>query len=330
MSHTPLLKFWALLILSSALVFGLLLGTGCAAPAATEKPTIRLVEFDWTSQVFLTELLDQIISEQLGYPTERTRLSQPVTWAAMDNGDVDITPEIWFPGRQAEIQPFLDKGNIELAGEVFTGAGTGWVVPRYVVEGDPARGIEPMAPDLKTIVDLKNYWKLFENHEKPGLGEVVGGEIGWVDIDPFIILGYDLPLWYSHQSEAVMLARLIAADKKREPILMMIWWPHWIFSQVDLIKIEGVDPYHPELFDFDKEPYPVKSGFQVSKVYKVVRVGLKETAPDVYRLVHNMSVTEEEISELMLRVDVNKEAMPDVARDWIGKNQNRIDQWLGK
>ena len=26
-----------------------------------------------------------------------------------------------------------------------------FLVPRYVIEGDPERGIEPMAPDLKSV-----------------------------------------------------------------------------------------------------------------------------------------------------------------------------------
>ncbi|MBI2849881.1 MAG: hypothetical protein HYX80_02420, partial [Chloroflexi bacterium] len=190
MRYLHFLKIPVLLLAAVTVLFVLAAGscaqqttppTAAEPPVVKEKPTIKLVEFDWSSQQFLTQLLDRIISEQLGYPTTRQFLSQPVTWPAMDRGDVDITPEIWFPGRRAEIQPFLDKGNIELAGEIFGGAGNWWVVPRYVVEGDPARGIEPMAPDLKTILDLKKYWKLFENPEKPGLGELVGGEVGWVD-----------------------------------------------------------------------------------------------------------------------------------------------------
>lgn len=325
-------------IFSSLLVITLLLTMfGCAAEQPEEKPTIALAEANWTSQLVLTLILDQIISEQLGYPTTRTFAYGPIAWAGMDKGEFDIAAEIWFPARRAEIQPFLDKGTVELAGEIFGGAGNYWVVPRYVVEGDPARGIEPMAPDLKTILDLqtkekggKGYWKLFENPERPGLGELVGGEVGWVNASGHIILGYDLPLWWSHQSEAVQMARTIAADKKGEPILVVWWSPHVIFTQVDLIKLEGVDPDRQAEIDWDKDPYPLKTGFEVYEVYKVIRTGLAETAPDVYRLVHNMSVTEDEINRLTYRVDEEGEEMADVAADWISQNQDRIDQWLAE
>lgn len=319
-----------LVIFSSLLVVILLLsmfGTGCTQQQQ-EKPTITLMEGNWTSVLVLTEILDQIISE-LGYPVERTYGYGPIIWAAMDKGEIDIAPEIWFPAREPEIKPFLDKGNIELAGVIFTG-GNGWFVPRFVVEGDPARGIEPMAPDLKTILDLKKYWQLFENPEKPGLGEVVGGSPGWIMPTRWIILGYDLPLWESNQTEPIFCARMIAADKKGEPLLLYIWFPHWLLSHVDMIKLEAVDPCRSDAIDYDKAPVPVKTGWDIYYIYKVVRVELAETAPDVYRLVHNMVVSEDEINALMLRVDVEEEEISAVAADWISQNQDKIDQWLAK
>ena len=329
MHRVRLLGIFGTSLVSLVLVLALF-GSGCAKPVVQEKPTINLGEGNWTSNQVLTEMFYQIISKQLGYPVERTFGYGPIIWAAMDKGEVDIAPEIWFPARRGEIQPFLDKGAIELAGEIFGGAGNYWVVPRYVVEGDPARGIEPMAPDLKTILDLKKYWKLFENPEKPGLGELVGGEVGWANEAPWMIQGYDLPLYLSNQSEAIMMARTIAADKKGEPILVVWWSPHVIFSQVDLIRLESVDPDRTGEIDWDKDPYPLRTGLAEYTVYKVIRTELAKKAPDVYRLIYNMSVTEAEINELTLRVDVNEEEIAVVAADWISKNQNRIDQWLGK
>ena len=85
-----------------------------------------------------------------------------------------------------------------------------------------------------------------------------------------------------------------------------------------------------EGFKEDEDPAPVKSGHPAYSVNKVVRVELADTAPDVYRLMHNLVVSEDEINALMLRVDINEEEMSAVATDWISQNQNRIDQWLGK
>jgi len=332
MHYSRFLRF-CLSFLMSAILLPVILGLGCAGePMPAPKPTITLVENNWTSQIILTEIVEQVLSEQLGYPTERVKLACSANWAAMCKGEADIATEIWTPARRPEIQPFLDQGCLELAGEIFPGGG-GWIVPRFVVEGDPARGIEPMAPDLKSILDLKKHWKLFESPEKPGKGELVGGSPGWVDDlqDRSMILGYELPLWRSNQTEAVMCARMIAANKKGEPLLMYMWWPHWIFSVVDLVKLEEPDPWHEGCFKTEEAIIePVKCGHPIYHINKVVTAELKDKAPEVYHLMKKMVMSEEEINTLMLRVDVDEEEIAVVAADWISKNQNKINRWLGK
>ncbi|MDP2731277.1 MAG: glycine betaine ABC transporter substrate-binding protein [Dehalococcoidales bacterium] len=321
------LKIGVMLLVGLSLLFTLTIGA-CAGPGAEEKPTINIAEGNWTSSLVVARIFDLIIGNQLGYRTTRTYAYGPIAWAGMDRGEFDLAPEIWYPARRGEIQPFLDKGTAELAGEIFGGAGNWWVVPRYVVEGDPERGIEPMAPDLKTVTDVAKYWELFENPENPGKGEIVGGEVGWANEAPWMILGYDLPFYLSNQSEAVMMARTIAADKRGKPILVTWWSPHIIFSQVDLIKLQSVDPDRTGEIDLDKDPYPLKTGTAEYTVYKVVRPGLAEKAPDVYRLVHNLTLTEEEINDLTYRVDVGEEEIDVVVQEWINEHQSEIDQWI--
>jgi len=309
---------------------------GCGGTAAGEKPTITLVESDWTSQIVLTEVAEQIINNQLGYSTSRVQLKVSAGWAAMEKGEADLAVEIWLPGRRPEIQPFLDRGALELGAEIFPG-GQGWVIPRFVVEGDSSRGIKPMAPDLKSFIDLKDedkggkgYWKLFENPEKPGLGELVGGDPSWVDdpMDRSMIRAYDLPLWRSNQTESVMMARMVAADKKGKPLLLYLWWPHWLLSEVDLIILEEPDPWHEDCFVDDTADY--KCGHCAYYIHTVVATKLKDTAPDIYQMVKNMVVGVQDVSVLMQRVDVGGEEVTAVATDWISKNQDLIDQWMGK
>ena len=47
------------------------------------------------------------------------------------------------------------KGDIVNIGVVTPDSKQGLYVPRYVIEGDAKRGIKPIAPDLKTVKDLK-------------------------------------------------------------------------------------------------------------------------------------------------------------------------------
>ena len=121
-----------------------------------------------------------------------------------------------------------------------------------------------------------------------------------------------------------MMTRMVAADKKGEPLLLYLWWPHWILSEVDMIVLEEPDPWHEGCFEDEEADY--KCGHPAYSIPTVVATRLKDTAPDVYRLMKNMVLGVEDANALMLRVDVNEEEIPAVAADWISKNQDRIDQ----
>src|SRR5699024_10697680 len=49
----------------------------------------------------------------------------------------------------------------------------GLFVPTYVIEGDEERGIEPMAPDLRTVEDLNEYPHIFTDPENPDRGRIL-------------------------------------------------------------------------------------------------------------------------------------------------------------
>ena len=51
----------------------------------------------------------------------------------------------------------LDKGTIIKLSTNFDDNSQGLYVPTYVIEGDKERGIEAVAPDLKTVEDLAKY-----------------------------------------------------------------------------------------------------------------------------------------------------------------------------
>jgi len=50
----------------------------------------------------------------------------------------------------------VPTGKVLDLGTNYADAVEAWYVPTYLIKGDPERGIEPMAPDLKSIDDLPN------------------------------------------------------------------------------------------------------------------------------------------------------------------------------
>ena len=47
------------------------------------------------------------------------------------------------------------------------------------IEGDESRGIEPVAPDLRTVEDLVKYPEMFEDPEDPSKGRIIGAPSSW-------------------------------------------------------------------------------------------------------------------------------------------------------
>jgi glycine betaine/proline transport system substrate-binding protein len=325
-------KLWGFALVSVALVAAL---AACGG-GEEEKPTITIIDGNWTSVNVLGEVAAKVITDQLGYPTERLRTDVTPGWAALCEGDADVAVEAWLPGRLPEIQPFIDQGCVELGGTNFPG-GIGWFVPAYVIEGDASRGIDPMAPGLKDITDLNEYWELFENPENPGKGEILGGDPGWIDHPDDIsrIKGYELNYYRSNQGEAVIQARVKAAVLKGEPILFYLWTPHSFFGEVDTIQIGEPDPYDPAKCFLpleNGEPHtgelPYRCAHAAYDVRTVIRTEVKETAPDVANLIENMYFSEKGVSDIMYQVDVLERDVAEVVDEWIAAHQSDIDAWI--
>src|SRR3546814_19919589 len=64
-------------------------------------------------------------------------------------------------------------------GAPVVGAIEGWYVPRYVIEGDAKRKLEPKAPGLKNIADLGQYAAVFKDQEEPSKGRFYNCPAGW-------------------------------------------------------------------------------------------------------------------------------------------------------
>src|SRR5690625_1680103 len=87
--------------------------------------------------------------------------------------------EIWPDNSKDVYEEAIETGDRESVSTYCDDNERGLYVSTYVIEGDPKRGIEPMAPDLRTVEDLKDYPDVFEDPEDPGKGRIINGPTGW-------------------------------------------------------------------------------------------------------------------------------------------------------
>ena len=126
------------------------------------------------------ELARIIVTEGYeGYDFKLSTGSSTMNWQALIAGDVDIDIESWTEN-VASYPDDIANGYIVELGVLVEDSAQGLYVPRYVIEGDAERGIEAVAPDLKTVEDLKMYADLFPDEEDSTKGRLYGSiPDGW-------------------------------------------------------------------------------------------------------------------------------------------------------
>src|SRR5699024_9583683 len=152
--------------------------------------------------------------------------------------------------------------------------------PAYVVYGDPERDIEPLAPDLKTVEDLKKYSEEFEYPEDPGKVRVLNAPSGWElekniteTLDTYGLnasLNNSLP-----GSDGAIVASLVDAYNKGEGWVGYYWAPTAVTAKYDLILLEE-EPFDEEVWDENSG-----TAFPPNDVVVGVHKDVREQAPDV-------------------------------------------------
>ena len=111
-------------------------------------------------------------------PGRRCRVQALIMHEALKNGEIDVNIEEWTDNLSTYYED-RDAGLFKDLGTNFGDNIQGFTF-EIVIEGDPERGIEPMAPGLKTVQDLKSmqmFFRMMKNRDmgriyrsNPGLG----------------------------------------------------------------------------------------------------------------------------------------------------------------
>lgn len=235
-------------LLTLSFVFLLITSSACMPE---EDTTIVFGDAGWDSMKFHNAVAMYIAEEAYGYETEQMSGTTAVTYNGLKTGDIQVYMETW----QDSIAPYKDDvaaGDVIELGINYADNIQGLYVPRYVIEGDESRGIEPMAPDLKTVEDLKEYSHIFVDPDDPDMGRIYGAISGW-EVDKIMRKKYEfygLDEFYNYidpGSDPALAAAIAGAYEKGEPIVAYYWEPAWITGQYDLVLLEDA-PYDPDLY----------------------------------------------------------------------------------
>ena len=320
--YRQLVSWLSLLIL--VLAVGLVgCGTKTEAPANTEKPTLIFADAGWDSIQFHNSVARFIIEKGYGYKTDVISGSTPITFAAFLKGDIDIYTELWTNNIKKEYDQAIKDGTIKEVSVNFDDNAQGLYVPTYLIKGDPARGIKPLAPDLKTVKELPKYWELFKDQEVPSKGRIYGSPPGW-EVDTILktkVASYGLDKTYNYfspGSDTALSTSMTKAYEEGKPWLGYYWEPTWIMGKYDMTLLAD-QPYDAALWN---DGYICE--FAPDKVTVGVSKAMETKAPDVVEFLSHYKTSSPLTNEALAYMQ-DKNVKTDEAAQWFLKNHT--DLW---
>lgn len=291
-----------------------------SAAAKDEKSKLTIMTYSWPSAEVNAHIAGFIAEHAYGYEVEYTGGSTVPLLLGLRKGDIDFGMESYTENVEAHAQGLASGDFLDL-GECYPNAPQGWYVPTYVIEGDEERGIEPMAPNLESILDLKDYWEVFQDPEDPDKGRLYGAPSVWAvadhDAHALEVTGLDE---YFNQfdtgSNAGLVASITSHIKKGEPIIFFYWAPTWIMGKYDLTKLE----FPPEVQEF--YPYSIKA-------HITANIGLCKKAPRVLSFLTNYQTSMEQQNSMVHFMQRNEEADAEDAAVWfLNKYKELWHSWF--
>jgi len=281
-----------LLISVLLLTFGLFLMTGCTQTEQNTK-TAELVYVNWAEGIAYTNLAKVVLEDKMGYTVEITAADVGPAYTSVAQGDKDAFMETWLPVLHADyVEEYKDQ--IVDLGHVYEGTQSGLVVPAYVT--------------IDKISEMKANADKFD-------GQIVGIDAGAgiMKTTEQLIQDYDLGLELVASSGPAMTAALQEAIEKEEWIAVTGWKPHWKFGRWDLKFLQQ---------DEDKKVWGM------GNIHIMGRKTLEQDKPELAQFLKNLSFTDAQLGDLMLKVKNSDEDVSVVARQWMNDNPDVVNAWI--
>lgn len=293
----------------------------------TGKKTIVLADAGWDSNRLHNSIAGFIIENGYGYETDVIPGGTPSSLTGLKSGDIDVMLELWIDNIMEPYQEAVDQGEIIKLATNFGDNAQGLYVPTYVIEGDPDRGIDPMAPDLKSIKDLDKYTDLFEDPEDNNKGRIYGSIPGWAadEILQTKVTNYGLDEYYNYfspGSEAALNTSLVSAYEKGEAWLGYNWEPTWVMGTYDMTLLSD-EPYDDALWN---DGYLCE--FPAVDVAVAVNSELPETAGEVVDFLKNYQTSSELTSEALSYMQDNNATTDETAKWFLKEHEDLWTSWV--
>lgn len=279
-----------MMVLASASIL-----SGCnPTQTGDDAKTANLVYVNWAEGVAYTHLAEAVLRDKMGFTVELTAADVAPGYTAVAQGSHDAFMECW----PALHKDYIDRYSKDLKslGNVYEGTEIGLAVPSYV--------------EIDRIAELNEHADKFK-------GRIVGCDAGagvMVQTENEIIPSYGLDkIKLLASSGPAMTAALGDAIKNKEWIVITGWKPHWMFGRWDLKFLAQDDD---------------KRIWNNGNIEIIGNIDLEQNKPELAAFLKTFSLTNDELSDLMLKVMESDLGVADVAKQWMLDNEDVVARWL--
>ncbi|HES8818717.1 TPA: ABC transporter permease/substrate binding protein [Streptococcus pyogenes] len=256
---------------------------------ADKGETVNIAYVQWDSEVTSTHVIAEVLKNE-GYHVTLTPLDNAVMWQTVANGNADFSTSAWLPVTHGQ-QYQKYKSKLDDLGPNLKGTKLGLAVPKYMT-------------DVNSIEDLSKQADQKITGIEPGAGIMAAAQKTLKEY-------HNLSSWeLVAASTGAMTTSLDQAIKKKDPIVVTAWSPHWMFAKYDLKYLK--DP---------KETFG-----STENINTIARKGLKKDLPNVYKIIVKFHWTQKDMEAVML--DINKGMSPEAAaKKWVEANKSKVSSW---
>ncbi|HGN5780589.1 TPA: ABC transporter permease/substrate binding protein [Streptococcus pyogenes] len=256
---------------------------------ADKGETVNIAYVQWDSEVASTHVIAEVLKNE-GYHVTLTPLDNAVMWQTVANGNADFSTSAWLPVTHGQ-QYQKYKSKLDDLEPNLKGTKVGLAVPKYMT-------------DVNSIEDLSKQADQKITGIEPGAGIMAAAQKTLKEY-------HNLSSWeLVAASTGAMTTSLDQAIKKKDPIVVTAWSPHWMFAKYDLKYLK--DP---------KETFG-----STENINTIARKGLKKDLPNVYKIIDKFHWTQKDMEAVML--DINKGMSPEAAaKKWVEANQSKVSSW---
>mgnify|MGYP001045531947 CR=1 FL=1 len=332
MIQKPTLRKW-IVALVVPLAFGLVMAGSAAADSHMpgKGMTIEPARATWTTGFFLEAVYSRAL-EDLGYDVkDPKKLSNPIFYQSLVNGDVDFWANGWFPLHDTQLPDnFFDKAAI--AGTVAKGGALqGYLVSKKEVEKFGIKSLDDFKrAEVKKAFDANG----------DGKADLVACPPGWgcekaitEHLDDYGLNDHINPIKASYTAS---MADAIARYNNGDPVFFYTWTPNWTVYKLkpgeDIMWINVPDKSAKTASGIPGAVTdPIRMGFPPNDIQVCANKEFLKKNPAAARLFEVMSIPLEDIARQNNRMQAGENTERDVERhvtEWKALNADTWEGWL--